>query len=417
MQPRILLLNQPDSVMGDVLIRGLRALGTPFQVIDYHPVYHLAASDMDYGLFEKTINAFQPDFLLTFQTGPMVRKRRDASPSSQTYPSRMEDYIRRQNLRLACWLIDYPLSVPWDEKAKQFIGLSSNLTFFCIDPTWVPDLTSLGLKAHYLPYAGCPDIFYQLAVPSDAYDQVVCFVGSLSFGSFSLKGIEETILNGVKAAGLVDAAAFIKEVGQAVDHILARPPESIREIVAQHLAKWELDQATLEDIVCLLTYMSSIIFRISALQSVPQEVLTVYGDYAWQRHLPKARIAGPVKIELLPQIYRRSYINLVANRFHFPYGLTQRDFDIPLAGGLALVDERPGLYDSFDSSELAVYRQLTEIPEKIHFFLANPDIRNELIRHAQKRILAQHTFENRLETLIKLMTDEPQTPVRPPASA
>ncbi|MEW5722373.1 MAG: glycosyltransferase [Thermodesulfobacteriota bacterium] len=81
--------------------------------------------------------------------------------------------------------------------------------------------------------------------------------------------------------------------------------------------------------------------------------------------------------------------------------LNPRTFEIAAAGAFQVVDRRPELGLHFDlEKEVAAYASLAELKDLIGHFLHNPDQRLEMGRRARERVLAQHTYQHRLETLL-----------------
>ena len=73
--------------------------------------------------------------------------------------------------------------------------------------------------------------------------------------------------------------------------------------------------------------------------------LDIFGDQGWQSALPaSARLRPPVDYYVrLPGIYSAARFSLCLTSLQLPKGLTQRHFDVWMAGGLCLSDATPGL--------------------------------------------------------------------------
>lgn len=78
-----------------------------------------------------------------------------------------------------------------------------------------------------------------------------------------------------------------------------------------------------------------------------------------------------------------------------------RTFELAACGAFQLVDTRALLAESFHTDELATFTSMDELLEKIDYYLENPDERDALARKAQSRVLAEHTYRNRMRTLIQ----------------
>lgn len=84
--------------------------------------------------------------------------------------------------------------------------------------------------------------------------------------------------------------------------------------------------------------------------------------------------------------------------------LNPRVFDLAAAGAFQLVDWRSQLPEFFvPEQELAVFRSLGEAREKIVYFLAHPEEREEMAARARERCLAEHTYDKRLAQALELL--------------
>jgi len=99
--------------------------------------------------------------------------------------------------------------------------------------------------------------------------------------------------------------------------------------------------------------------------------------------------------------------------------LNPRVFDLAAAGAFQLVDWRRQLPEFFaPDEEVAVFRTLAEAREKIAYYLAHPQVREEMAARARRRCLAEHTYEKRLARALELLAEHlpgrlPRRP-RPP---
>ncbi|MDR1871337.1 MAG: glycosyltransferase [Deltaproteobacteria bacterium] len=82
-----------------------------------------------------------------------------------------------------------------------------------------------------------------------------------------------------------------------------------------------------------------------------------------------------------------------------------RTFEIAAAGACQLVDHRPLLADLFTEDEVAVVESPEELPLKIEYYLINPDLRKTMGEAARARVLAEHQYTHRLQTIIDLASD------------
>ena len=80
-----------------------------------------------------------------------------------------------------------------------------------------------------------------------------------------------------------------------------------------------------------------------------------------------------------------------------------RTFELAAMGAFQLVDHRSLMDDLFKPDELATFNTPDEFYQKINYFLANPEERQAYASRARKRILADHTYQQRMMTLLAAM--------------
>lgn len=106
------------------------------------------------------------------------------------------------------------------------------------------------------------------------------------------------------------------------------------------------------------------------------------------------------------QIHRSSTIALNIHEDYQKRGLgdlNERTFKIPISGGFEIVDNVPSLSKYFkDGKELIIAKDKDDWFEKIDYYINNPDKRLPIIEAGRKRVLADHTYHNRVRQLISI---------------
>lgn len=80
-----------------------------------------------------------------------------------------------------------------------------------------------------------------------------------------------------------------------------------------------------------------------------------------------------------------------------------RTFELAAMGAFQLVDHRDLLSELFAENELVTFATLEEFYSKIDYFLQHPEERKIYAERAQKRVLAEHTYEQRMAALVAYM--------------
>jgi len=106
----------------------------------------------------------------------------------------------------------------------------------------------------------------------------------------------------------------------------------------------------------------------------------------------------------LAAYYRDCPVNLNTTSVQMATTVNQRVFDCPAAGGFLLTDRQAHLQELFDvEREVVTYGTLDEARETLAWFRGRPAARKEIVARAQKRILGEHTYRHRLETLASVL--------------
>ncbi len=77
-----------------------------------------------------------------------------------------------------------------------------------------------------------------------------------------------------------------------------------------------------------------------------------------------------------------------------------RTFELAACKAFQLVDKRELMPELFAEDELATFTSLDELAEKIEFYKNNPEEREKISQKAQQRVLQDHTYAKRMQTLL-----------------
>jgi spore maturation protein CgeB len=163
-----------------------------------------------------------------------------------------------------------------------------------------------------------------------------------------------------------------------------------------------LDYQARLNLSALVTWRASRLSRISVLEAINPDRLTVYGDSAWKALLPKARCAGRVNYgRELAKTYQRSAINLNITSAQMKNGLNQRVFDCPLSGNFLLTDARSQLAGLLEPGrEIVIYNSPKECQELCYWYLKRPEARRSIILAGQSAIKERHLYRHRVSELV-----------------
>lgn len=105
----------------------------------------------------------------------------------------------------------------------------------------------------------------------------------------------------------------------------------------------------------------------------------------------------------------RINLNLHSSTMHAgidPVGdfVNPRVFEIAACGGFSLVDNRDELPPLMEPGrEIETFSTLAELREKVEYYLGRQDDRRKIAQAGRKRVLEDHTFEYRMEELLKII--------------
>jgi len=85
-------------------------------------------------------------------------------------------------------------------------------------------------------------------------------------------------------------------------------------------------------------------------------------------------------------------------------GLNTRTFEVLATGGFELVDNVAGLEDNFEiGREIVTYTSPAHWRELADYYLAHPDERAAIAARGRARVLRDHTYEERLKTILRTL--------------
>lgn len=85
-----------------------------------------------------------------------------------------------------------------------------------------------------------------------------------------------------------------------------------------------------------------------------------------------------------------------------------RTFELASSRVFQLVDQRGLMDELFAPDELARFTDLEDLKEKIQYFLANPHEREAYIERAYQRVLKEHQYAQRMQTLLDFVEERVQ---------
>lgn len=139
--------------------------------------------------------------------------------------------------------------------------------------------------------------------------------------------------------------------------------------------------------------------RIHLLHAVSQKHgLHIYTKDDTAATLPQAHNHGFINyLTEMPKVFFSSKINLNITLRNIQHGIPQRIFDVLASGGFLITNNQPDLHTHFiDGKDLVVYYDKDDLLSKIEYYLNHEDERKQIAANGQKKVLRQHTYEQRI---------------------
>ena len=379
--PRILLLTSTYFLMGEIQAACDR-LGYATCFVQL-PSQEVGSQEFVETILSEVLR-FKPDFILTINHLGVDKE------------GVLTDLLARLELPLASWFVDNPHLILY-----FYQNLTSDwMAIFTWDADNLESLRAQGFKqVIYLPLATDAHRF----VPrSTSMTRELAFVGNsmvykvrdkLEQYAFPALLVQDLALlgQGFMNSGLFSVSEFLQQEYPQHFSLFAKIPDIGVRLGYEALITW---QATL-------------VYRLERVRALLSFAPMIVGDTGWFELLPQNGWAYHGELNYytdLPIFYPATRINFNCTSQQMKGAVNQRVFDVPAGGGFLLTDYRRQMEHLFDlGQEMIVYNQVEEIPDLVRYYLAHNQEREKIIQAGRKRVLAEHTYDQRLATLVQSM--------------
>ncbi|RMF99956.1 MAG: hypothetical protein D6726_12120 [Nitrospirae bacterium] len=350
-----------------------------------HEVFSIEGDhDEDTGTFLRrlitAIYDYRPDFLISVNHNGFDEKGVIAS------------FLESIEMPVAVWYVDSPRMIinAFRENIK------GNKVLFLWDKYYIGEAKDIGFEnVFYLPLATDETVFrFKKSIP----EINVGFLGN------SMVSIVNKLIMGMSAG--------YREIVEKYAGIMANKRISFKELtlMMDDEASDEMSRMTsleLQTLEAAIIQKASQLYRSRCVRMLEGLSPVIRGDVQWKDILSGGdfRIYPPLDYYTeAPQFYRLVKVNFNATNIQMPEGVNQRVFDVPAVGGFLLTDHQRDIDELFDpGKEVAVYESPEEINELVRYYLAHEEKRKKISMAARKRIIADHTYKQRLTFLIETM--------------
>ena len=388
--PRILLLMSKYFLTGE-LVSACERLGIA------HRLLQVPDGEMGHAAFVEQLLAavleFKPDCIVTINHLGVDRE------------GVLMNLLERLRLPLASWFVDNPHLV----LAHYADLVNPWATIFTWDADNIPSLKALGFEhVFYLPLGTDATRFRPVErnaiPPGHPWHADVSFVGNSMLHKVTARLDKLTLPPELEVSYKRIAAEFAEsEIRSVADFLHTAHPELVPFFQQLNCPVAQLDYEV------LLTWESTLQYRLSCIAAILPFAPLIVGDDGWHELLtaetrPWRRHPEITYYTDLPAFYPCSIINFNCTSKQMKGAVNQRIFDVPATGSFCLTDWREQIENLFEPGiEVICYHSPEEAEAMARHYLAAPKKRENVIRAARRRVLAEHTYEIRIKTLIATM--------------
>jgi len=338
--------------------------------------------------FVKAILGFKPDFIITM------------NHLGFDEDGILTGFFKSIEMPVASWYVDSPNLIvqAFDKNVSPWMSL------FLWDKSYMKDMEAMGFESVVnLPLGTDESLFKPLTARKHGKmpSKYFCDVGFV--GNSMVDPVKEWMVK-------VDAGLhpIVEKTAEYVVHS-GNPNEDIMKVIPEKERKKieGLNKKKKMDIEAAILWKSTLLYRLSCLETLNEFNVSIYGDSAWKELLREQnfKLFPPLNYyKELPLLYNSCRINFNATSRQMKEAVNQRVFDVPACGAFILTDYQKGLDELFDvGKEMIVYRDKDEIPVLVKYYLDNPEKREAVAKKGAERVLKEHTYKHRLDVIIRAM--------------
>jgi len=293
-------------------------------------------------------------------------------------------------LPFASWFVDSPTYILYrgNRQASDFC------TIFSWERSYLPRMEEIGFKSPvFLPLATDPDIFRPVDSPAPPQ-----FRADISFVGNSMTEANS------KWETKIPPGSMHKFSSMALARQFAERRKPMREILGE--LGVDCDSGGFIDIEAAMVWKATQEYRKQLAQRLLPLGLVIYGDGGWRSLLAGRHKTRPQVhyYRELPLVYNFTKINVNSTSFQMNSAVNQRVFDTAACGGFLLTDHQADMDLFFEPGKDAVcYGSLEEAVELAGYYMKHEKERKTIAHAARGRVLAEHTYEKRMATLVSAM--------------
>jgi spore maturation protein CgeB len=304
---------------------------------------------------------------------------------------KLTELLTELKLPFASWYVDSPTYILYDGG----VNCSPYCALFCWERSYLKPVEDMGFRApSFLPLATDPEVFSPVRNPINGR-----YVTPLAFVGDSMETAQRRWEDKISELARKEIASIAAD-GLQIDRkrdifdnfpSLAGHAGSIRSGL---------------DIEAAMIWKATQDYRVRLARSLMPLGLVIYGDSGWRRLIDREEsLRPPVNyFRDLPDVYRGTDVNINCTSYQMKTAVNQRVFDVPASGGFLLSDYQEDMERFFEVGKEAVcFRSVEEAASLAVHYLGHEGERQRVAEAARERVLAEHTYEKRMATLVESM--------------
>ena len=332
------------------------------------------------------ITGFRPDFILTI------------NHLGFDVDGVLTGLLTRIKTPIASWFVDSPTLILKHSPEN----VSDYCAIFVWDSDYVDEVRSLGYhRVHYLPLATDETVFRPQNGRPGPLDHLSCRIG------FVGDSMQKSVQDYTRRLNLApDVLPLVDQAARAFSLSADRMPDRAMSDVGLtgHPSFRALSPQGRSDLAGLVIWRATQQYRLNLVRTLSPLTPTIVGDGGWNDYLDSGtyHYHPPLNYHTeLPYFYPVCRININATSMQMKTGLNQRVFDVPACGSFLLTDDRSQLRQLFDvGRDVVAFGHPGEALDLARYYLGHERHRLEVVQNAHHKILDQHTYRHRLDTLI-----------------
>lgn len=320
---------------------------------------------------------------------------------SVNYFAHLSQGCQEAGKKYICWTVDSPMLSLYHKSVYNECNYIFIFDMFCYK-----QMKALGLKnVWYLPLAvNIGRVSAEVGTTVQGYNDEISFVGGLYYKN-SYDAMRERLSDGLRDYFDQRLAELVGNYSmEEYDNLLT--VDILAELMEQ--VDFKKDEGSFTDLslifqTTVLGYKLAQLERIEALNLLAETgKVSLYSD-KYSNRLKNVIYRGTVSyMDEMPQVFRRSKINLNLTIRNIRTGLPLRMWDIMGAGGFMLTNRQLELSAYFEEGkECAAFGDFYELRKKAEYYLLHDDERESIAAAGFRKVAENHTYIHRIKYILE----------------